>query len=85
MDKEDALMIFQQHIRAAEEQYQKDKAAESKRNKRQERKIREQFMQFLQELYVRGLLTPFSSWSSLFPIISADERFDNMLSQTGIL
>ena len=83
MDKEEALVVFQKHIRAAEEQHEKDKQQDSKRRRRQERKIREAFMQFLHELHLRELITPFCSWSSLFPIISADERFERMLMQSG--
>ena len=43
MDKEDALVVFQQHIRTAEKQYDEERQLEEKRIRRHERKIREAF------------------------------------------
>lgn len=43
MDKEDALVVFQQHIRIAEKQYEEERQLEEKRIRRHERKIRESF------------------------------------------
>ncbi|KAL7075366.1 hypothetical protein ACQ4LE_005352 [Meloidogyne hapla] len=83
MDKEDALIVFQNHIKASEGHYLKEKQTEALRIKRSERKTRESFIQFLNELSERGLLTPNSTWASLYPTISADRRFENMLLTTG--
>ncbi|CAK5091483.1 unnamed protein product [Meloidogyne enterolobii] len=83
MDKEDALIVFQNHIKSAEGHYLKEKQNEALRIKRSERKTREQFIQFLSELFERGLITPTSTWASLYPTISADRRFENMLLTTG--
>ncbi|VDN57211.1 unnamed protein product [Dracunculus medinensis] len=83
MDKEDALIVFEEHIRTAEKHYLKEKDLEEKRRRRQERKIREAFQAFLVELHKRGELTSMSLWSELYPIISSDARFDNMLEQSG--
>lgn len=54
MDKEDALIVFEEHIRTAEKHYLKEKDLEEKRRRRQERKIREAFQAFLVELHKRG-------------------------------
>lgn len=63
MDKEDALIVFQKHIKAAEEHYVKDKQLDAKRIKRQERKTREAFMQLLHELHDRALVrNPVCAW-----------------------
>ncbi|KAL3123820.1 hypothetical protein niasHT_010033 [Heterodera trifolii] len=83
MDKEDALVVFQKHIKLSEEQYVKEKQLEAKRIKRQERKTREAFIQLLHELHDRALVTPASSWAQLYPMISADQRFENMLLTNG--
>ncbi|VDM50535.1 unnamed protein product [Toxocara canis] len=83
MDKEDALIVFEDHIRTAEKHYMKEKEMEERRRKRQERKIREAFQEYLHELHKRGELTSMSLWSELYPVISADSRFDNMLTQSG--
>lgn len=83
MDKESALIVFQDHIRAAEQLYVKEKHLEAKRIRRNERKVRESFMQFLHELNNKGILTSTSTWSGLYPTISADPIFESTLMQTG--
>lgn len=83
MDKEDALIVFEEHIRQAEKEHAEIKEAEERRVKRQERKVREDFQKFLQELHKKGELTSMSLWSSLYPVISSDPRFDAMLTQDG--
>ncbi|MCP9259248.1 hypothetical protein DINM_002208 [Dirofilaria immitis] len=83
MDKEDALIVFEEHIRTAEKHYLREKDMEERRRRRQERKIREAFQVYLVELHKRGELTSISLWSELYPVISADMRFDNMLKQSG--
>lgn len=54
MDKEDALIVFEEHIRTAEKHYLKEKDMEERRRRRQERKIREAFQAYLMELHKRG-------------------------------
>jgi pre-mRNA-processing factor 40 len=83
MDKEDALVVFQQHIRAAEKHYTKEKQLDTKRIRRQERKVREAFMATLQDLNSKGILTSVSTWSALYPTISSNQCFEDMLMQTG--
>ncbi|CAD6188426.1 unnamed protein product [Caenorhabditis auriculariae] len=83
MDKEDALIVFEEHIKTAEKEYDNEKQMEERRIKRQERKVREAFQQLLQELHKKGELTSMSLWTSLYPIISTDSRFDHMLHQNG--
>lgn len=56
MDKEDALIVFEDHIRTAEKHYMKEREMEERRRKRQERKIREAFQDYLHELHKRGTL-----------------------------
>ncbi|KAI1731757.1 FF domain-containing protein [Ditylenchus destructor] len=83
MDKEDALVVFQDQILEAEKLYEKEKQLEAKRIHRQERKIREAFMDFLKELNQKGILSSMSTWSALYPTIAADPQYENMLTQTG--
>ncbi|PAV65187.1 hypothetical protein WR25_14516 [Diploscapter pachys] len=83
MDKEDALIVFEEHIKQLEKDHEEEKENEDNRIKRQERKVREAFQQFLVEMHKKGELTSMSLWSSLYPIISTDYRFDAMLTQTG--
>ncbi|XP_063282095.1 pre-mRNA-processing factor 40 homolog B-like isoform X4 [Pelobates fuscus] len=83
MDKEDALICFEEHIRALE----KDEAEEKEKNRilerRQQRKNRESFQVFLDELHETGQLHSMSTWMELYPSVSTDSRFSNMLGQTG--
>jgi pre-mRNA-processing factor 40 len=84
MDKEDALIVFEDHIRSLEKDHFEDVIEKKKRwLKRQERKNRDQFLCLLDELTHQAKLTPMSKWSELYSIVAADERFNSMLLQTG--
>ncbi|RWS07291.1 pre-mRNA-processing factor 40 A-like protein [Dinothrombium tinctorium] len=81
MDKEDALIVFEEHIRQLEQEEEEEKKREKKRIIRLQRKNREAFIQFLDELHAQGKLTSISKWCNLYHEISADPRFTAMLSQ----
>ncbi|KAL1501982.1 hypothetical protein ABEB36_007199 [Hypothenemus hampei] len=83
MDKEDALIVFEEHIRLLEKEYLEEREREKRRQKRQSRKNRDQFLALLDHLHEEGKLTSMSLWVELYPIISADIRFSAMLGQTG--
>lgn len=83
MDKEDALIVFEEQIRTLEREEEEDKEREKKRSKRQQRKNRDSFLALLDALHDEGKLTSMSLWVELYPIISADLRFSAMLGQTG--
>ncbi|CAH1185423.1 unnamed protein product [Phyllotreta striolata] len=80
MDKEDALIVFEEHIRELEKEYIEEKEREKRRLKRQCRKNRDQFLALLDHLHEEGKLTSMSLWVELYPIISADIRFSAMLA-----
>jgi pre-mRNA-processing factor 40 len=80
MDKEDALAVFETHIRQLEADEEEERRRERKRTARQQRKHREQFLDLLEELKNSGKLTSTSKWCSLYSEISADARFAPMLS-----
>lgn len=79
MDKEDALIVFEEHIRELEKEELDEREREKKRTKRQCRKNRDQFLELLNSLHEEGKLTSMSLWVELYPIISADIRFSAML------
>lgn len=79
MDKEDALIVFEEHIRVLEKDQQEEKERDKRRQKRQCRKNRDQFLALLDHLHEEGKLTSMSLWVELYPIISADVRFSAML------
>ncbi|XP_077979114.1 pre-mRNA-processing factor 40 homolog B-like isoform X2 [Glandiceps talaboti] len=83
MDKEDALVCFEDHIRSLEKVEDDEKDRERNRMKRLQRKSREAFSAFLDELHEQGRLHSMSLWMDLYPIISSDQRFHRMLGQTG--
>ncbi|XP_041440298.1 pre-mRNA-processing factor 40 homolog B isoform X3 [Xenopus laevis] len=83
MDKEDALICFEEHIRALEKDEAEEKERTRLRERRQQRKNRESFQVYLDELHETGQLHSMSTWMELYPSISTDFRFANMLGQTG--
>ena len=82
MDKEDALIVFEDHIRFLEKEHEDDN---EKQKRRLERKNREAFLCLLDELHESGKLNSMSIWVDCFSQISTDYRFTNMLGQCGRL
>lgn len=82
-EKEDMLISFEEHIRTLEQEEEEEKQREKNRVKRQQRKNREGFLVLLDELHKRGKLHSMSLWVDLYPTISADVRFTNMVGQPG--
>lgn len=83
MDKEDALVVFEDHIRALEKEADEERDQEKKRLKRMQRKNRDAFLAMLDGLHEEGKLTSMSLMVELYPLISADLRFTAMLGQPG--
>lgn len=83
MDKEDALLCFQDHVKMLEQEYEDEKERERRALKRQQRKHREAFLVFLDELHEAGKLHSMSLWMDLYSVISKDIRFFNLLGQPG--
>ncbi|VDM16214.1 unnamed protein product [Hydatigera taeniaeformis] len=83
LDKEDALIRFEEHIRMLEREHDEEKEREKRKQKRVQRKNREAFTVLLDELKEHQLLTSISLWKDLFYIIRRDERFHAMLAQRG--
>lgn len=83
MDKEDALLVFEEHIRQLEQDEEEEREREKRRIKRQQRKNRDAFILLLDSLHEQGKLTSMSLWVELYPVISGDIRFTNMLGQPG--
>ncbi|CAH8853167.1 unnamed protein product [Trichobilharzia szidati] len=83
LDKEDALICFEEHICMLEQEYEEEKDRERRKQKREQRKNREAFIVLLEELHERKLLTSISLWKDLYQIINKDDRFHKMLAQRG--
>uniref|UniRef100_A0A8C7WEH1 Pre-mRNA-processing factor 40 homolog A n=1 Tax=Oncorhynchus mykiss TaxID=8022 RepID=A0A8C7WEH1_ONCMY len=83
MDKEDALICFEEHIRALEKEEEDEKQKTLLRERRRQRKNRESFQKFLDELHDNGQLHSMSAWMEMYPTVSSDIHFANMLGQPG--
>ena len=83
MDKEDALITFEDHIRDLEKEWEMERDKEKKRTKRLQRKNRDAMNAVLDELHEQGKLTSMSLWCELYPVISQDARFHALLGQPG--
>jgi len=83
MDKEDALVTFEDHIRELEKEEEQEKDKEKKRTKRLQRKNRDAMNAVLDELHEQGKLTSMSLWVELYPVVSQDPRFHALLGQPG--
>lgn len=70
LDKEDALVCFEEHICMLEQEHDEDKERERRRQKREQRKNREAFIVLLDELHEQKLLTSMSLWKDLYHIIN---------------
>ena len=81
MDKEDALIVFEDHIRALERIDEDERRREKMRVYRTQRKNREAFLSLLDELHEQGKLTSISKWCNMYHEISSDPRFSAMLTQ----
>merc|ERR1719228_496707 len=83
MDKEDALVTFEDHIRELEREWELERDKEKKRTKRLQRKNRDAMNTVLDELHEAGRLTSMSLWCELYPVVSQDPRFHALLGQPG--
>jgi len=83
MDKEDALVVFEDHIRELEKEEEIEKEKEKKRTARLQRKNRDAMNTVLDELHEQGKVTSMSLWVELYPVISQDPRFHALLGQPG--
>uniref|UniRef100_A0AAQ5X731 Pre-mRNA-processing factor 40 homolog A n=1 Tax=Amphiprion ocellaris TaxID=80972 RepID=A0AAQ5X731_AMPOC len=88
MDKEDALICFEEHIRALEKEEEEEKQKTLLRERRrQDKALNEEnknwINKFLDELHDHGQLHSMSAWMEMYPTLSSDIRFANMLGQPG--
>lgn len=70
LDKEDALVCFEEHICMLEQEHDEEKERERRKQKRIQRKNREAFIVLLDELHEQKLLSSTSMWKDLYSIIS---------------
>lgn len=83
MEKEDALIVFSEHIRNLENEHVEEKEREKKIFKRQCRKNRDNFLELIDKLYADGKIKTNTTWLEFFPLIVNDIRFTALLGQPG--
>ena len=83
IDKEDMLVIFMEHIKALELDFEDEKQKKFAKERRAQRINRDNFIILLTELHEKKKLDSTSLWADLYPIISKDPRYNVMLGQPG--
>ncbi|EXJ82153.1 hypothetical protein A1O1_08222 [Capronia coronata CBS 617.96] len=83
LSKSDILTAFENHIKSLERTFN-DARQQQKANKmRRERRNRDRFLEFLQELRAQGKIKAGTKWMAILPEIEEDPRYVAMLGQSG--
>lgn len=83
MDKEDALVCFEQVIKELEIEYDEERDRKRVLEKRMFRKNRERFIGYLKQLNEQGHIHSLAHFCELYPRFVTDKRFTDMLGQPG--
>ncbi|KAF9956423.1 hypothetical protein BGZ72_002801 [Mortierella alpina] len=83
LTKIDQLIVFEDHIKQLEKEYDQKRVRDRVLRKRAERKRREAFKELLGELRSKSQLNAKICWMQIYPLIKDDPRYSNMLGQPG--
>ncbi|CAG8646889.1 8079_t:CDS:10, partial [Racocetra fulgida] len=83
MDMLDFLAVYEEHIRNLERETSERKKREGELQARQQRKNRDAYRAFMEELRQKNVVTAKSKWKEIYPLINTDERYQNILGQQG--
>ncbi|KAF3909812.1 hypothetical protein ABW21_db0202393 [Orbilia brochopaga] len=83
LSKLDVLNVFESHIKFLERSSNDNRQKQKQTKQRRERKNREAFATLLEELQASGKIRSGCKWKEIHPLIKDDERYDNMLGQSG--
>ncbi|KAJ6259125.1 hypothetical protein Dda_6022 [Drechslerella dactyloides] len=83
LSKLDVLNVFESHIKFLERSSNDNRQKQKQMKQRRERKNREAFVALLDELQANGKIRSGCKWKEIHPLIKDDERYDNMLGQSG--
>ncbi|KAF9291602.1 PRP40 pre-mRNA processing factor 40 [Mortierella alpina] len=81
--KIDQLIVFEDHLKQLEKEYDQKRVRDRILRKRAERKRREAFKELLGELRSKSELNAKICWMQIYPLIKDDPRYLNMLGQSG--
>ncbi|KAH9823196.1 hypothetical protein DFH28DRAFT_351553 [Melampsora americana] len=83
MDDLDMLMVFEEEVKRAEKESSEAKAKQKEDKRRTYRKTRAAYIQLLHELKLNGEIQPGTMWKEVYPLIEADERYQNLVGNPG--
>lgn len=83
MDKEDALVCFEQVIKELEVEYDEERDRKRVLERRMFRKNRERYIGQLDQLNAQGHIHSLAHFCELYPRFVTDKRFTDMLGQPG--
>ncbi|KAF9576387.1 hypothetical protein EC968_008682 [Mortierella alpina] len=81
--KIDQLIVYEDHVKQLEKEYDQKRVRDRVLRKRAERKRREAFKELLGELRSKSELNAKICWMQIYPLIKDDPRYSNMLGQPG--
>ncbi|KII87520.1 hypothetical protein PLICRDRAFT_43174 [Plicaturopsis crispa FD-325 SS-3] len=79
----DVLLAFEDYSRVREREFEEQMRRAQVEKTRKERKAREAFKALLQDLVKDGKIKARTKWKAIYPTFSDDERYLNMLGNTG--
>ncbi|GAM22720.1 hypothetical protein SAMD00019534_058950 [Acytostelium subglobosum LB1] len=82
MDKYDVLCVFESYIRDLEKKEEDTQRKERERLRREARKHRDLFRDFMLEQYMAGELQPTTHWQQFYKRFGTHPTFENLASQT---
>ncbi|KAF8534558.1 hypothetical protein BDD12DRAFT_756050 [Trichophaea hybrida] len=83
LSKLDVLNAFENHIKFLEREFNDKRQRMKTMKNRKERKNREAFVGLLNGLRSKGEIRAGAKWKQVYPLIKDDERYQNMLGQSG--
>ncbi|KAM0787405.1 hypothetical protein ACM66B_003489 [Microbotryomycetes sp. NB124-2] len=79
----DVLIVYEDELRKAEKEANEARSKQNEERRRKHRKAREAFMAFLEELKSANHIAAGTTWKSVYPVISQDARYHNLLGVPG--
>lgn len=79
----DFLIVFEESIKRAEQEYAAQKQREKIEKQRLVRKTRQAYIDLLEELRAQGRIKSGTKWKEIYPLISKEERFQDVLCNPG--
>jgi len=83
LDPLDVFSVYEEHIKSLEDEYNDMREKVRMARRREERKNRDAFKDLLRELCNSHVINVRSKWKEIYPYIQNDQRYLNMLGQSG--